>query len=74
MKNWLTSLVALAGAAVSIFTPQIHDGISAHPTVAAIVAAVYAIFAHIMPSPTGSAVITQTGETGKATMVTKNPL
>lgn len=50
--NWLTSIIALVGAAVSIFTPQIQTGISAHPTVAAIIAAVYAIFAHIMPSPT----------------------
>lgn len=54
--NWLTSIIALVGAAVSIFTPQISSGISAHPTLATIVAAVYAVFAHIMPSPTGAAI------------------
>ena len=52
--TWLTSIIALASAAVSIFTPQISHGISTHPTIATIIAAVYAIFAHLMPSPVAS--------------------
>lgn len=56
MKNWWVSIIALAGSAVSIFTPQIQTGISLHPALATILAAAYAIFAHIMPQPvsTGS--------------------
>lgn len=67
--NWLMSIVSLAASAITIFTPQISGAIGAHPKIATVIASIFAIFAHVMPSPTGAAVVTATGETGTATAV-----
>ena len=56
MKNWAMTLVALAGSAVTIYLPQIQHGIAAHPQVATVIAAIYAILAHISPSPMGTSI------------------
>lgn len=67
--NWWKSIVSLAVAASTIFAPQLQNIVSTHPAIAAAVAAVWAVFSHLGPSPTGAALITSTGETGKATTV-----
>ena len=67
--NWLMSIISLGAAAATIFTPQLQHLISAHPTIGTVVASIFAIFAHVMPSPTGAAIVPETGETGTATAV-----
>jgi hypothetical protein len=55
MKNWLMSLLTLAGAAAGIFAPQIQGAIATHPAVFAAVAGVVGVINHLLPSPTGAA-------------------
>ncbi|HEV2225131.1 MAG TPA: hypothetical protein VGR84_19215 [Candidatus Acidoferrales bacterium] len=52
LKKWWPSIAPIAGLVFAQFVPQVQQGISAHPQVASVLAVVYAIFAHIMPSPT----------------------
>lgn len=51
LKSLLPSLIALATAALTIFSPVLQGYVSAHPSVSAVLAAVYAVIAHLMPSP-----------------------
>jgi hypothetical protein len=52
--NWLMSLIALAGSAATIFTPQIQHAVAGHPAIASVLGALFAVVAHVMPSPTGA--------------------
>lgn len=56
--NWLMSILALIGAAVGIFTPQLQHVISAHPGIASAIGGAVTIIAHLLPSPTGASVNT----------------
>lgn len=67
--NWLMSILSLLGAASTIFAPQIQGAVSSHPAIFGTIAGIFGVIAHILPSPTGAAVVTATGETGKATAV-----
>lgn len=67
--NWLMSLISLGTAALTIFTPQISGAIAGHPKIATVIGSIFAIFAHIMPSPTGAAIVPETGEKGTAVAV-----
>lgn len=49
--NWWKSLVSLAVAAVSIFTPQLQGAIAAHPAISASIASAFAIWSHLSASP-----------------------
>lgn len=67
--NWLKSLASLAAAAATIFVPQLQVLVAAHPAIVSGIWSVFAIWAHISPSPTGAAVVTSTGEKGTAVAV-----
>lgn len=64
--NWLMSIISLATAAATIFAPQLQHLVSAHPAIFAGIAGAVATVNHILPSPTGAAVVVETGEKGKA--------
>lgn len=49
LTNYLPSLVAALTAILSIFSPQVSGLISTHPSIAAGLAALYAILTHILP-------------------------
>lgn len=51
--TYLPTIIAAVMALVTVFTPQLQDYISAHPAVAAVIAAAGAIAAHLAPSPRG---------------------
>ena len=51
--KWTHSVIALLGAAATIYSPQIKHAIATQPDLAAAVIGVYAILAHIAPSPIG---------------------
>ena len=51
MKKYLPSILAAASALLTIFTPQLQAIISSHPSIAAALAAAYAIISHLLPSP-----------------------
>jgi hypothetical protein len=67
--SWLSSLISLGVAALSIFAPQLQHLISAHPAVTGVVGSIVAIINHLLPSPTGAAIVPATGESGTATAV-----
>lgn len=46
-------LAAIAGTA-SIFSPQLNAVVSNHPAAAGVIAALYAILSHFLPSPAGN--------------------
>lgn len=52
MKKWLPSLISLGTMALTVFTPAIQSSISSHPTLSAVLAGIFAIVTHILPSPT----------------------
>ncbi len=47
----LPSILAAATALLSIFSPQVSAVVAAHPQVSVILASVYAILSHFLPSP-----------------------
>lgn len=49
--NLLPSIVSALAGILAFFSADIQGFIAAHPAVAAILGAVYAIFTHILPSP-----------------------
>lgn len=51
MSKYLPSLLAAASALLTIFAPQLQALISAHPSVAAVLAGVAVIISHLLPSP-----------------------
>ena len=65
LMQWLMSLVALIGAAATIYQPQVHTALMNHPDAATVIAGLYAILAHLMPSPiaTGPAITAATDAT-----------
>jgi hypothetical protein len=60
--NWTVSLIALIGSAASIYAPQAQAWILHHPQAGVVIAGLYSIFAHLMPSPvaTGPAITAAT--------------
>ena len=50
--QWLPSLVAALVGLLGIFAGPVQAFIAAHPTLAAVLAAIGAIVAHLLPSPT----------------------
>lgn len=51
MKALLPTIIAALTAVAVAVAPQIQAILAAHPTISVIVAAVYAIIAHWLPSP-----------------------
>ena len=51
MKALLPTIIAALTAVAVAVAPQIQAVLAAHPTISVIVAAVYAIIAHWLPSP-----------------------
>lgn len=47
----LPSILAAIIGTASIFSPQLNGVVSNHPAVAGVLAAVYAILSHLLPSP-----------------------
>lgn len=55
MKNWMVSLIAVIGSGISIYNSQIQAWLVTHPQAGVLIAGLYAILAHLMPSPVSSA-------------------
>ena len=53
--KWLQTILPALFLAATIVAPQIQAAISAHPTIAALLAMVVAVANHITPSPTSTA-------------------
>lgn len=51
MSKYLPTIIAIVTAAAVAATPAIQTVLAAHPTVSVIVAALYAILTHWLPSP-----------------------
>lgn len=51
MAKYLPSIVAALVSLAGLFAPQLQGVISAHPQVSAVIAGLYAILAHFLPSP-----------------------
>lgn len=51
MGKWWHTLATIGAIALGAFTPPIQGAISAHPTVSFILAGVWAILGHLLPSP-----------------------
>lgn len=51
MKKWFPSIFAAAASLFTIFTPIIQGAVASHPAIAVVLASIYAVIAHIMPSP-----------------------
>jgi len=51
LKAWWPTILPGVGALWTAYGHQILGYIAAHPQIAGIVATLYAIFAHLMPSP-----------------------
>jgi hypothetical protein len=51
MKQWLPSIIAFAGAGLTIFSPALQSYVAGHPSVAMVVTLLYAVVTHVMPSP-----------------------
>lgn len=49
--KYLASIVAAAAALATIFAPAIQGVVAAHPALATVLAALYSILAHFLPSP-----------------------
>ena len=52
MKKYLPSIIAAASAMAVAVAPAVQSALAHHPTVTAVVAAIGAIIAHWLPSPT----------------------
>lgn len=52
LKKWWPSILPGIVALWGVYGTAVQQFVSGHPAVAGVVAAAYAIFAHIMPSPT----------------------
>ena len=50
----LPSILAAVGSIAGLFSGTISGYVSAHPTLAMVLGGIYAIFAHLMPSPVAS--------------------
>ena len=50
-KKLIPSIVAVITALVTVFTPQLKQLVSDNPTVAASLAAIYAVVTNLLPSP-----------------------
>ena len=51
MSQYIPSIVAALTALATIFTPEIQQAVVSHPAWASTLAAIYAIIAHLIPSP-----------------------
>lgn len=51
MKKYLPTILAVLSAVAVAVTPTIQAALSHHPEAATIVAALYAVIAHWLPSP-----------------------
>jgi hypothetical protein len=51
MKNWWPSVLAAVVAVVTAVAPWLQTLVSHHPALAAVLGALYAILAHVLPSP-----------------------
>lgn len=49
--KYLPSIIAVLVGALSVLLKPIQGWISVHPAVATILAALYAVLAHVLPSP-----------------------
>ena len=49
--KWLPSIIAALLSIFGVFVAPVQDYVAAHPAIAAVVAGVGAIVAHILPSP-----------------------
>lgn len=54
MTKWLPTVIAAATALAAIFAPSVQGTVAAHPELSTILAAIYAIVAHFLPSPTST--------------------
>lgn len=53
--QYLPSILGAVGAVASLFSGEIQTVIAAHPAVAGVIAGVYSILTHFLPSPSASA-------------------
>jgi len=51
MTKYLASIVAVVTAVLAVFEPNVQAFITGHPAVAAVIASVGGIIAHLLPSP-----------------------
>jgi uncharacterized protein YaiE (UPF0345 family) len=51
LKKWWPTLVTIGGTLIGVLTPSIQGFLVKHPEIMTIVAGVYAILQHMMPSP-----------------------
>jgi len=51
LTSYLPSIVSALVAVLSIFSADVQGLISSHPAIASSLGALYAILAHLMPSP-----------------------
>lgn len=49
--KWLHSLGTIGLAVLTVLTPTIQGAISSHPTLSVVLAGIWAIFGHLLPSP-----------------------
>ena len=49
--NYIPSIVAAVVALLGVFEPYTQSYITNHPSVAAVIAAIAAVIAHLLPSP-----------------------
>ena len=54
MTKWFPSLIAFITAGITVLYVPLQSCISAHPAIAAVIGGLYAILAHLLPSPAGS--------------------
>lgn len=54
MKNWLPSLLALAGSAATIFLPQLQIVVASHPVILSVLSSIAVIISNLLPSPIAS--------------------
>ena len=52
MLTYLPSIIGALVAVLSVFATPIQTLVAAHPAVAGVLAGLYAILAHFLPSPT----------------------
>jgi len=51
MTKWIPSILAALGAAGAVFVPGAQAFLIAHPAASTAVSLLYAILAHVLPSP-----------------------
>lgn len=52
--KYVPTILAVLAAVVGIVAPSVQQLVAAHPTVALVVASLYSILSHFMPSPVSS--------------------